>query len=246
MVFLQQFLDSNLYRVELGAERGAFPRHLAASTRAESSPDISPDGSRIAFASNRTGSFEIWLIDADGGNPTQLTDLRHRWLSSLVLGWPANRVFGPAIDRRPIQYLRRRRVHRRDQPDHVRTIEKINGPPGPPTANPSTSCRTGVARCRSGGCQRPAATRFRSQETVGSRPGNRAMGSFSIIRTRRARSGECRPRADSRRRTARSSSAFRRMTAWGGEWVLTKAGIYWLNYSAPRPAVEFFRVCDGA
>ena len=39
-------------------------------------PDISPDGTRIAFASNRTGPFEIWLADADGGNVRQLTDLR--------------------------------------------------------------------------------------------------------------------------------------------------------------------------
>ena len=30
-------------------------------------------------------------------------------------------------------------------------------------------------------------------------------------------------------------------TAWGGEWVLSDAGIYWLNIQAsPRPAIEFF------
>jgi Tol biopolymer transport system component len=33
----------------------------------------SPDGSRIAFSSNRTGKSKIWLIEASGGTPTQLT-----------------------------------------------------------------------------------------------------------------------------------------------------------------------------
>jgi Tol biopolymer transport system component len=37
-------------------------------------PDFSPDGSRIAFSSGRTGAGqEVWLADADGSNPVQLT-----------------------------------------------------------------------------------------------------------------------------------------------------------------------------
>jgi Tol biopolymer transport system component len=38
-------------------------------------PRFSPDGSRIVFASNRTGSREIWACDRDGGNLVQLTSL---------------------------------------------------------------------------------------------------------------------------------------------------------------------------
>ena len=35
-------------------------------------------------------------------------------------------------------------------------------------------------------------------------------------------------------------------TAWGGEWVLTDSGIYWLNREAsPRPAVEFLSFATG-
>ncbi len=36
-------------------------------------PEISPDGSRVAFQSKRSGSPEIWLADADGGNVLRLT-----------------------------------------------------------------------------------------------------------------------------------------------------------------------------
>jgi len=34
----------------------------------------SPDGSRIAFMSDRNGNFDIYLMEADGKNPQQLTD----------------------------------------------------------------------------------------------------------------------------------------------------------------------------
>ena len=46
---------------------------VAPSTRTDYDPTFSPDGSRIAFASNRSGYFEIWVCGRDGGNPRQLT-----------------------------------------------------------------------------------------------------------------------------------------------------------------------------
>ena len=36
-------------------------------------PAFSADGSKIAFTSNRGGNYDIWVIDADGSNPTNLT-----------------------------------------------------------------------------------------------------------------------------------------------------------------------------
>ena len=36
-------------------------------------PAWSPDGNKLAFTSNRTGSLQIWVMDANGGNPKQLT-----------------------------------------------------------------------------------------------------------------------------------------------------------------------------
>jgi Tol biopolymer transport system component/DNA-binding winged helix-turn-helix (wHTH) protein len=37
------------------------------------SPDVSPDGSRVAFISTRSGGAELWIADRDGANARQLT-----------------------------------------------------------------------------------------------------------------------------------------------------------------------------
>jgi len=50
-------------------------RRLISSSRDDRNPDYSPDGRRIAFESNRTGMQNIWVCDADGSDPVQLTSL---------------------------------------------------------------------------------------------------------------------------------------------------------------------------
>lgn len=42
-------------------------------TGIEAAPDLSPNGRRLAFMSNRSGSMEIWACDHQGGNCHQLT-----------------------------------------------------------------------------------------------------------------------------------------------------------------------------
>jgi Tol biopolymer transport system component len=46
-----------------------------ASTRSEDHPRYSPDGSKVAFVSRRSGTYEIWLCASDGSNPVRLTSM---------------------------------------------------------------------------------------------------------------------------------------------------------------------------
>jgi Tol biopolymer transport system component/DNA-binding winged helix-turn-helix (wHTH) protein len=76
LVFRHQVMDQNIYRVAFGSDTPAKPVSLAPTIRDEASPSISPDASRIAFVSSRTGTREVWVMQSDGSRPTQLTDLR--------------------------------------------------------------------------------------------------------------------------------------------------------------------------
>lgn len=49
------------------------PTVFASSRLWDSVPRFSPDGSRVAFASNRAGSKEIWMVSKSGGDLTQVT-----------------------------------------------------------------------------------------------------------------------------------------------------------------------------
>jgi hypothetical protein len=48
-------------------------RPVLADRFANIQPALSPDRTRIAFSSNREGSYDLYLMDADGGNPRRLT-----------------------------------------------------------------------------------------------------------------------------------------------------------------------------
>jgi Tol biopolymer transport system component/DNA-binding winged helix-turn-helix (wHTH) protein len=51
---------------------GAAP--AVASTRRDTDPALSPDGRRLAFVSDRSGSDQLWTADTSGARPTRLTD----------------------------------------------------------------------------------------------------------------------------------------------------------------------------
>jgi Tol biopolymer transport system component len=69
-------IHPNIWEIPLGPDRKAqTSRPLLASTTGEGNPQFSPDGTRIAFYSRRSGNPEIWVCNADGSNPVQLTSL---------------------------------------------------------------------------------------------------------------------------------------------------------------------------
>jgi serine/threonine protein kinase len=66
--------NMNLWEVDLSGKGKLTPQLVISSTRTQRGPDISPDGKKIAFESDRSGWSEIWVSDFDGSNPVQLTD----------------------------------------------------------------------------------------------------------------------------------------------------------------------------
>jgi Tol biopolymer transport system component/DNA-binding winged helix-turn-helix (wHTH) protein len=74
LVYLRYRSNKNIWRRDLNAliPVGASERFIS-STRMESGPQFSPDGSRIAFESTRSGTYEIWLCRSDGSGLMQLT-----------------------------------------------------------------------------------------------------------------------------------------------------------------------------
>jgi len=78
MAFAQVLTDVNIWQVELAApgSEPAAPVSLIASTYVDHTPQFSPDGAQIAFASYRSGSPEIWICAADGSDSLQMTYFR--------------------------------------------------------------------------------------------------------------------------------------------------------------------------
>jgi eukaryotic-like serine/threonine-protein kinase len=67
--------DNNIWRVEISSSQGKAnpPMKFISSTRNDFNPQYSPDGKRISFGSERSGTEELWICDADGSNVIQLT-----------------------------------------------------------------------------------------------------------------------------------------------------------------------------
>lgn len=81
LVYAHEFGYSNLWRLPLQGKQTGDAEQLLPSTREEGHPQYSPDGKRIAFEAGFSGSEEIWVANANGSNPLQLTSFG-RWAGS--------------------------------------------------------------------------------------------------------------------------------------------------------------------
>ena len=76
LVYVRSNSDANIWRIDTpgpGKAGRLSDAVTVASTRMDFLGDLSPDGTRIAFVTNRSGANEIWLAEANGSNPIQLT-----------------------------------------------------------------------------------------------------------------------------------------------------------------------------
>ena len=84
LAYMRVFADTNVWRINLttaGLPAVSPAQKAISSTRADHLPMLSPDGTRIAFFSSRSGEFELWVGDPDGSNAVQLTSL------NAIPGW---------------------------------------------------------------------------------------------------------------------------------------------------------------
>jgi Tol biopolymer transport system component len=79
LVYARDLEDSNIWRASLKGEHVTGPAKLVASMRKDIQARYSPDGKRIVFESNRSGTEEIWTCNADGTNANQLTYFGNAW-----------------------------------------------------------------------------------------------------------------------------------------------------------------------
>jgi Tol biopolymer transport system component/DNA-binding winged helix-turn-helix (wHTH) protein len=72
LAFVQNHRNTNIWRVDLSDPK-AKAQKVVASSREQRAPNYSPDGAQVAFDSNRSGSYEVWVSDSDGSNAVQLS-----------------------------------------------------------------------------------------------------------------------------------------------------------------------------
>ena len=112
--------DTNLWGHRFGDASQPAVR-LAASTAWDCQPAVHRDTRRLAFVSNRTGGFELWLRDGQDGEPRQLTHLNG--------ALPANPSWSPDGDSLAFEVAEQGRVS-------IWTLDVADGQPrrlaGPP------------------------------------------------------------------------------------------------------------------
>jgi Tol biopolymer transport system component/DNA-binding winged helix-turn-helix (wHTH) protein len=76
LAYASGYQNANIWGVDLNGNK-IVSHQLVTSTRGQALADISPDGKRLLFNSDRTGGFgEIWVSDLNGANPIQLTNMK--------------------------------------------------------------------------------------------------------------------------------------------------------------------------
>lgn len=73
LAFASWSIDFDTWELDLATGKAS---NLLSSTFFDVTPQYSPDGTKIAFSSARTGYREIWLSNPDGSDVTQLTDMK--------------------------------------------------------------------------------------------------------------------------------------------------------------------------
>jgi Tol biopolymer transport system component len=85
LVFVETEENWNIWKTEVATGVAKEPVRIISSSGRNYDPRISPDGTTIAFVSDRSGSWQLWLCGPNGDNLRQLTHFGTAWLGSP--GW---------------------------------------------------------------------------------------------------------------------------------------------------------------
>ncbi len=243
LVYEQSQFDANIWRAPgLGFEAEASTgdqrkaTRFIASTRHDDSPHYSPDGSKIVFLSYRSGTRQIWVTDADGMNPVQVTSFEETKPGSPR--WSAKGRW-IAFD-----------LAKKDGTVQINVVSAAGGAPRQLTDGPYRQIRPAWSRDGSwvyfgserGGDWQVWKVPFEGGEPVqvtrgGGREAMESSDGAFVYYTKRS-----------------PSRGIWRVPVNGGEeervfdqgmqarWEITEKGIYLLNMEArPAPVIEFFR-----
>jgi serine/threonine protein kinase len=77
LAYVSKTQDTNIWTIDLAGKTQAAgePVRVIASTQSDVNPQVSPDGKRVAFSSNRFGKYEIWIWEPNAPDAFQLTTM---------------------------------------------------------------------------------------------------------------------------------------------------------------------------
>ena len=75
-------LLGDLYVMSIAGSGTSPATRLTSGPAFDMQPRFSPDGKAIAFASDRSGLFNVWVMDADGKNPKAVSREQRWWVNS--------------------------------------------------------------------------------------------------------------------------------------------------------------------
>ena len=72
LAYEQVHTNTNIWRLDLSQPQTRAEK-VVTSSREQTGPDYSPDGTKITFQSDRSGNHEVWVSNSDGSNAMQLS-----------------------------------------------------------------------------------------------------------------------------------------------------------------------------
>ncbi len=89
IIYEESASKSDIWRLDLNQPENEVLL-ISSSSSININPDISPDGERIVFSSNRTGTYNFWMSNIDGSGQTQLTFFDNNVRSGTAQWSPSN------------------------------------------------------------------------------------------------------------------------------------------------------------